>query len=570
MSQLTWITPVEAVMALARKAYSGSWLVIAVREGVGQNSADAGAMRCDVQIDRLAGAADDGSDVTRIRQIDNGRGMTPEVLQSAFFTFGGSYKPDSGAAGGYGFAKFAILDGDALVDGNSWALWTRPRGSDLGYHVTSSSMSRVGAHEDGQPIHSFPSMVLPDFFPRGTRSGTVIEVYRKEPVNIAEAIEVLENTHRPGCQYFVNGEEIEPLCRAKEVAKLSYGRLLFKKSCRAHQTSHLIVRTQGSFQFRKWVSSRLNGVAILEIDPSLEVRSPAYPLTPAREQVRTEFRHELDAAVEKLLELEKPEEEDPFVLTLYQGYDVPLPKPAPEPPAPPLPPAAIPVVDRRDATVDDMMLELRQLVSPTRVPAAPVVTAAAVSPVVAAPPVPPARRSSSPLVLRGDLVFTDWLRLRRLVEEAGRGKSTVRTTIESLPDLLVRRHRTVRTKLDPFRSRNLRLQVAWHAVLCTIVDLAGLEKKAFGIGWVLKSDVLAEHLKHGGREFFLLSPRGLQLRDITALTATLVQRATHELLHRERVWHDDVFVAQLHQRLEKLNPHQRALRLSVKTALRAS
>jgi hypothetical protein len=51
----------------------------------------------------------DGQDRVRVTFIDNGAGMTPEILQNAFFTVGGTFKRSKKASGGFGIAKLGMF-----------------------------------------------------------------------------------------------------------------------------------------------------------------------------------------------------------------------------------------------------------------------------------------------------------------------------------------------------------------------------------------------------------------------------------------------------------------------------
>jgi hypothetical protein len=51
----------------------------------------------------------DGEERVRVAFIDNGVGMTPEILQKAFFTVGGTFKRSEKASGGFGIAKLGMF-----------------------------------------------------------------------------------------------------------------------------------------------------------------------------------------------------------------------------------------------------------------------------------------------------------------------------------------------------------------------------------------------------------------------------------------------------------------------------
>lgn len=110
----------------AESAYSGLLPVVAVREAA-QNGIDAvrKAMR-QGQVSEGVFAVTWDRDNERIVIEDNGVGMDRDTLQEKFLTLGATGKgADSGAVGGFGVAKAAILGSPDFENGGSWEIRTR-------------------------------------------------------------------------------------------------------------------------------------------------------------------------------------------------------------------------------------------------------------------------------------------------------------------------------------------------------------------------------------------------------------------------------------------------------------
>lgn len=507
---LQWQAPVQAILDLARRAYSGDFTEIAVREAAGQNSPDARATRVDVEIrDNL------------IAQVDDGDGMTPEILQNAFFTLGGSHKPD-GSTGGFGYAKFAILDGNA---GPEWELWTRPRGSELTYYVSAATLGRG------------PIKVLTEAEGGRSKHGTAIFTYRNDWIRTGTARQVLQLTDKPGCAFYLNGEEIEPIRRLTLKAEMGLGQLYFKRTVPDELKGYLVVRMRGSYQFKRHVSARMDGMAVLELTPR-DVRCPIYPLTPNREQLRAGFTAELDQVLEGLQTAEKLRD-DPVEYTVvkYRGKrDLEAP----------------------GASQGQSAPESHASTYPTPIPT-PAMTVETAERLIAALETFSAARQA-----QGIAASLDNAAERCVGERDESLPWSVR-----LPDMIVRRHRKARRSLNPLAPRNLRLQRAWYLVLQTVCRLLKIEQGNMGVGWIVDQNatILAERFSPNGREYMLLSPVLLPA-DTLGLTAALVQRAVHELTHRTNGWHDSSFASSLHAGLEACNPHLRGFHKLVRAAMR--
>lgn len=236
----------EAMIIIPHSAYTkvtndyGNWEQMWWREVI-QNAVDAGATKIDCRIQEQ----EDGTWLASCQ--DNGGGMSQDTMMNAFFTVGGTEKPDY-AHGGFGEAKKLI----ALA-------W-------IEFSVHSRDLLVRGSGAE------FPKLKL--YRNAGIINGTKVEVVMPADKHTTEAaaIEYISRCQLPGIKFFVNGNPARAsLRRGRKKRDLPKGAELFYNE-KAEGIHGLLVRSNGLYMFDRELSSDFRGILVVELHPKPEAQ----------------------------------------------------------------------------------------------------------------------------------------------------------------------------------------------------------------------------------------------------------------------------------------------------------
>lgn len=267
----------------AQAAYSGILPVIAVREAA-QNGIDA-IRKAMKQGQVTEGHFDVTYDKTgnTLTIADNGVGMDQSVLQDKFLTLGATGKgSDSGAVGGFGVAKAAILGSVDLDKGGGWEIHTRD------VRLTNDMLARdLSADEVRAPRRQGTQLILKT--PR-------MEWYQERNLQ-PETVDLLASSDLgKGITATFNGEAIRPLWAGKRGKVMDFGGIdwpegvkatvtRFKVPDGAGRTGRVYVRTGGLTQFadRFYAKEGSEHDYVIDLDITARPGTDAYPLNKARQ-----------------------------------------------------------------------------------------------------------------------------------------------------------------------------------------------------------------------------------------------------------------------------------------------
>lgn len=216
-----------------------------------QNARDAGARRIEMEA-RLEKFKDfwTGEEVEAVRVscADDGSGMDQALLKKAFFTWGGTDKPE-GAVGGFGDAKELIL-----------LPW-------LGYRIHSRDTIAEGSHNR-----------VKDMRTGSERRGTMVTAWMpKDKATTAEyAKAFLERCNLPNITFTVNGERVKaalgggdlvvdkPIVRPGTTQEIGKLEIFHAPRSRRHG---VYVRANGVFMYERPVTEgKYKGVVYIEVN----------------------------------------------------------------------------------------------------------------------------------------------------------------------------------------------------------------------------------------------------------------------------------------------------------------
>lgn len=296
----------QIINLLGSKMYKENAQEVAIKELV-QNAFDA------VKIAKTNGAISEAeinvvinADDRTIIVSDNGIGMTPEIVQKAFFTIGGSYKGEgidnSLKSGGLGLAKMAFLFSSEYVDvitvkdGIQTHVHTTPAeiSSDNFKLVTSKTNSKNGTSITVKIPETFTDEngnIKNIYFSRTSSflSRPLIGDVKLNITNIynrTEKTETLDKSIIPN-GYLYLGD-----------AKSNFGKLQIYAKPTSYPTSTITyqVLNSGLFQFMDhiYLDGKSNIELIINILPSVDTMSTIYPINNQREGFNVSVKPEID------------------------------------------------------------------------------------------------------------------------------------------------------------------------------------------------------------------------------------------------------------------------------------
>lgn len=280
----------QIVAILGSNMYKGDVAETAVKELV-QNSFDA------IKVAKAEGFIGEGVievSIEKWRRIitikDNGCGMTPETVLSAFFTVGGSYKGDNMdnrlKSGGYGVAKVAFL-----FSAQSIKVDTVKNGKRTVVEATSEEILQDDFNLDvtltDAPNGTEVTIVFPEYFVDSDGKRTPVEMWRAD--------RFLDNPMIGDVTVAYNGSRSYKQNVPSEylflgTAKANFGELdLYISPSKGSSISYDVL-SSGLYQFSKHVwtenNARMGINAIVNIKPYVSIKSRLYPINNQRQGFR--------------------------------------------------------------------------------------------------------------------------------------------------------------------------------------------------------------------------------------------------------------------------------------------
>lgn len=215
------------------KEYS-NWREAWWREAI-QNSVDAKARNISCMV-----IEDNDTKDVRVIIEDDGTGMSREILETKFLTYGGTGKEGTGSVGGFGKAKELLL-----FPWKSWRLHTR--------NIVVNGCADYYEIEDAPMLH-------------GTRLEVVMYPEYDKHTTDTQAIAFIKKCNIPRVNFTVNGNAIEADLTAKFVKDLGDDMSVYYDN-KSSIENLIYVRINGIFMFSEWISG-LRGAAIIEVSGS--------------------------------------------------------------------------------------------------------------------------------------------------------------------------------------------------------------------------------------------------------------------------------------------------------------
>ncbi len=447
-----------------------------------QNSADAGASQVEFKLDQ---------ENRTLEVLDDGCGMSREVLEEKLLVLGGTQKLE-GSVGGFGKAKellffawesYQIHTHDLLVEGQG-ATYT---------------------------IEDAPSYV----------NGTHIKVTFPEGVPLAnlewQMRNQLESNQLERCQIIFNGETLDHLRRGKLVREIEYEGKPFAHVHlnKSQEDDRVYVRLRGVTMFVKWLGiEKRKGRIVIELQgESVDL------LTSNRDGMNYWAERELDKIIQELLvNCNSALREKPLKVDHYEGEGL----------------------LSTCGTVKRQHLDICRAVESTEEHVEAVCTVQELVDIVNG-------NQRLKYFFKDQAEKYTSIAADRSLADA---KAVVRTALHAMtykPDFYVKRRDKLPKALNPesWTTTNLKLALMWEAAVKRVLLDSEKEVK-FAIGWTTDAEeAMAElfPLENGSRAF-LLNPHNpaFKMKNFTYLVGELVDLAIHEVTHMDHKSHDERFV----------------------------
>lgn len=236
--------------------------------------------------------------------IDNGKGMTPDIVMKELVDIGGSKKGDD-SSGGFGIAKVAIFANAKMIDVKTRA--KMPDGTTLETHLTGSGDDWMDQSK-GLSVESKPSR---------EKTGTDMTITLKDDVStnywsVADWMKMFQKTNRLPMEITltIDGRDIEGEFTSKPLGdqiEFDGGTIQFYGEKETQNTSSpdITILNNGLPQFKMstWVMDSVTfpqGL-IADVRASGDPEGPNYPFSPDRERLRDVARQAIDSYVKNNL-----------------------------------------------------------------------------------------------------------------------------------------------------------------------------------------------------------------------------------------------------------------------------
>lgn len=535
----------QTLLALTRKLYQDNFFVIWAREVI-QNSVDAKATY--VKIRNEYGTED--CNRTRIIVEDDGIGMNENIIINAFLALGESIKPeDLETVGGFGVAKAIVLNGTYKgkspysVEEVYWYVITT-------YNVEGELKS---FYLDSEMLGKKPLMEIEPL----KKTGTKVVVYRKERAYQASDSyfrQVMENCN-VNSKLFYNEIEMKQLKRARKKYSTEWCEVYYKKDSLTHQKNYAIVRINGVYQFRIYVSNKMLGTSVVEIKTSYKPSDEGYPLTPNREQIKEDYRQALDEILDNFKSSEvNQEEKDEFTFEVwnnpnYENFSYNNDFFQEE---------EINHYNREEAN-ELKMIEKKKKEIENQIEQADNEEKEIFSELLSYEierEKEAQKRLEEAIQKEKQQKLTKsienyWRELRNSVIEEDSLNIKIDKFEEvfnvNLPSIAIKTDKKSKQNIDLFNKKNLKVLYCAKVFADLIFKLAKdkIYKYDYTIGWTVGSP-RAEYIQKDGETYILVNPKGLKISKIKTFTANLTERLVHEILHRRHSWHDEAMFIDFH------------------------
>jgi len=248
---------------LNERANYGSWTFSFWRE-LFQNSIDAGSRRIDITIEQ-----EEKEDRAWVDFVDDGCGMSRDVLENVYFTLGETTKTDQNTIGGFGKARILTC-----FSQHQYELW-------------SGKWYAIG-HGSTYDVTDFP-------FTKGCRVKILVDATK--PYGTYDMLATLReylSYAQIQCDVYVNGECFNSWCYKRQVVRqLSFGYVHANKSGGNHP-GILIVRVLGVPMFIRFIDGKAQVVVEVSAAKSREI------LVSNRDMLNQKCGNELDSFIQEL------------------------------------------------------------------------------------------------------------------------------------------------------------------------------------------------------------------------------------------------------------------------------
>lgn len=568
---------------LTRNMYAGDFLKIWAREVV-QNAVDAKTKNIQIFNER-----NQNNDVSILTVIDNGTGMTQDIVKNNFLVLGGSYKDEiqcggiRQVTGGLGIAKSICTGGDVKYPG--------PFGNNVFWYVETT------AYENGKLVSYYLDS----------------EMLGKEPIR---EIETKPHTgtkiviHRKGCMYdylikdiihnsnvvpiFFEGDQLYQLRRARkqEISHLfsddvdtSWLDVYHKKTVLRNQENKIIYRINGIVQFTER-DNHIPGALIFEIKTNKKPWDEEYPLTPTREQIKDGYgyREVIDKIIDEFKVRKSDEDEESFVFETFENdaYN-----------------------DSSYEKCYEKNIEHSGL-HKTREDSLVNNTKNSIAFEPSSKEIEYEEEYERVVEMEKELeekLETEEREQLRKYEQMEKEKEIKRLKTEKvqhvfnkafnviksnndeyiskfntvfssqLPSITIKREKSVKTAIDLYNAKNAKTLLVFKLFIDMVFEITNKHIHTFDyeIGWSLNETQQVEFIKRDGRKFLLLNPLNLNISDVRLFTNKVLNKLVFEMLKESYYYTSDHMCDNYFNIMEEcIYPNQRSFEKTAKKVLRTN
>lgn len=568
---------------LTRNMYSGNFYKIWVRE-VLQNAVDAKAKSVKFSNNRISEKS-----VSVLTVIDDGVGMTKEIVKNNFLVLGSSNKDEviekgvRKATGGLGIAKSLCTGGDVRYPG--------PFGDEVLWYVETTAYDGGELRTyyfDSEMIGKAPIKELP----ANSQTGTKIVVHRKDYMYDSELKDIVHNSNV--VPVYFHEDKLMQLSRARkqDVGHLfsdevdtSWLDVYHKKNVMKSQENLIIYRINGIVQFIK-KARHIPGALIFEIKTDKKPWDDEYPLTPTREQIKDGYGYKeiIDVIVENFKVRQPDENEETFIFetfendffnpTTYSRYFE----------------DSIEKSGFYKEREDSLVEEGKSSTDFTAIDETP-------------------DDETSEFLEREENEYENAIEekerielLRYENEQREKEEQRKRTaqvqevfnkTLHSfknnvddekimkfnsvfsshLSSITVKREKQVKTSIDLYSAKNSKTLLAFKVFIDMVFELSkdNLDSFSYEIGWSLNSQQRVEFIRRDNKNYLLLNPIDLNISDVRLFTNKVLNKLVLEMLKREYYYTSDYMLEKYFDIMENgIYPNIRSFEKISKKILRTS
>lgn len=296
----------KLIALLGSTMYRANMQNVAIKELV-QNSFDA------LKIARAQDPSHHGElyvkidlDTREITVMDNGTGMSPEIVQKAFFTIGGSYKGDNVdnrlKSGGLGLAKMAFIFGSDWVEVDTTKDGVRTYVKATSKEIVEDNFNIEISKVDWKNSTTV-TVRIPEYYIDNNGNtvnisfdGNLQWTFLKNPI-LAEGITLITDDYFGEKRKELSSQPDGYLYIGKATAAFGDIEMYIMENSSGSSYIHYEVYNSGLFQFKDTVyngnEAKSEVKIIMNILPAVDVKSPLYPINNQREGFRSTVDEEI-------------------------------------------------------------------------------------------------------------------------------------------------------------------------------------------------------------------------------------------------------------------------------------